>query len=143
MGSGKSRLAEQIAKDENAVLISEDDLLSKLYANKVKSVSDYKQYSDKLKLVVRNVTQQILNKGITVVLDFPANTKNQRLWLRSVSDEINAGHICYFVERTNEVCIRQLLQRGNPNTDTEEMFYAINKYFKEPSEEESINIVKV
>ena len=42
-----------------------------------------------------------------------------------------------------EVCTRQLLQRGNPNTDTEEMFYAINKYFKEPREEESINIVKV
>lgn len=143
MGAGKSTLAKLQAKEKNAVLISEDDLLSKLYAEKIKSVTDYKHYSDTLKPTVYDLSQQILGKGINVVLDFPANTKNQRQWLRSISDSLSAEHICYFVDRNDEVCIKQLLQRGNPNTDTVEMFHAITVFFTEPSVTEGINTVKV
>ena len=81
MGAGKSTLARKIAEEKGAVLISEDDLLSKLYADKITSVKDYKYYSDKLKPVVSDTTQQILRKSINVVLDFPANTESQRQWL--------------------------------------------------------------
>ena len=123
MGAGKSTLAKRIAEDKGAVLISEDDLLSKLYADKIKSVKDYKLYSDKLKPVVIDTVQQILKRGVNVVLDFPANTERQRLWLRNISDEVHSEHTCYFVDRNDEVCIRQLLKRGNPNTDTVEMFH--------------------
>ncbi len=143
MGAGKSTLAKQKAEEKDAVLISEDDLLAKLYADKVKSVKDYKQYSDILKPVVCDMSQQILSKGVNVVLDFPANTENQRQWLRSLSDALTAEHICYFVDRTDEICIKQLLQRGNPNTDTVEMFRAMTKYFTEPSDDEHINVVRV
>jgi len=143
MGAGKSTLAKQKAEEKDAVLISEDDLLAKLYADKVKSVKDYKQYSDILKPVVCDMSQQILSKGVSVVLDFPANTENQRQWLRSLSDTLTAEHICYFVDRTDEICIKQLLQRGNPNTDTVEMFHAMTKYFTEPSDDEHINVVRV
>ena len=76
---------------------------------------------------------------ITVVLDFPANTESQRLWLRNISDEVHSEHTCYFVDRKDEVCIKQLLKRGNPNTDTVEMFHTITQYFVEPSNSENIN----
>ena len=56
MGAGKSTLARKVAEEKGAVLISEDDLLSKLYAGKITSVKDYKYYSDKLKPVVSNAT---------------------------------------------------------------------------------------
>ena len=143
MGAGKSTLAKRLAEDKDAVLISEDDLLSKLYAEKITSVKDYKYYSDKLKPVVSDTTRQILKKSINVVLDFPANTESQRQWLCSISDTINAMHICYFVDRSDEVCIKQLLKRGNPKTDTVEMFHAITKYFVEPTESENINVLRV
>ena len=143
MGAGKSTLARRLAEDKGAVLISEDDLLSKLYAEKITSVKDYKLYSDKLKPVVSDTVQQILKRGVTVVLDFPANTERQRLWLRNISDEVHSEHTCYFVDRNDEVCIRQLLKRGNPNTDTVEMFHAITKYFTEPSNSENVNTVRV
>ena len=61
----------------------------------------------------------------------------------SISDTVNSMHTCYFVDRSDEVCIRQLLKRGNPKTDTVEMFHAITKYFVEPTESENINVVKV
>lgn len=143
MGAGKTTLAARKVDEMESVLISEDELLSKLYEGKIKSVSDYKHYSDKLKPVVFNLSQQILRKGINVVLDFPANTERQRQWLRSISDSINAEHICFFVERSDEVCISQLLKRGNPNTDTVEMFYAITQYFAAPSDDENLNIDRV
>ena len=143
MGAGKSTLAKRLAEEKGAVLISEDDLLSKLYADKIKSVKDYKLYSDKLKPVVSDTVQQILKRGVTVVLDFPANTESQRLWLRNISDEVHSEHTCYYVDRNDEVCIRQLLKRGNPNTDTVEMFRAITKYFTEPSNSEDINTVRI
>ena len=143
MGAGKSTLAKRLAEEKGAVLISEDDLLSKLYAGKIKSVKDYKLYSDKLKPVVIDTVQQILKRGVNVVLDFPANTERQRLWLRNISDEVHSEHTCYFVDRNDEVCIGQLLKRGNPNTDTVEMFRAITKYFTEPSNSEDINTVRI
>ena len=142
MGAGKSTLASKIAEDENAVLIGEDNLLSKLYAEKITSVKDYKYYSEKLKPVVSDTVQQIIKRGVNVVLDFPANTESQRQWLRNISDTVNSKHICYFVDRSDEVCIKQLLKRGNPKTDTVEMFQAITKYFVEPTESENINVVK-
>ncbi|MGB1066232.1 MAG: AAA family ATPase [Paracoccaceae bacterium] len=143
MGAGKTTLAKSKAEEMDGVLISEDELLDKLYEGKVGSVSGYKYYSDKLKPVVVNLSQQILSKGINTVLDFPANTVRQRQWLRSISDSISANHICYYVERSDEVCINQLLKRGNPNTDTAEMFNAITQYFIVPSYDESLNIEKV
>ncbi|WP_082644958.1 AAA family ATPase, partial [Thalassobacter stenotrophicus] len=114
-----------------------------LYAEKITSVKDYKLYSDKLKPVVSDTVQQILKRGVTVVLDFPANTERQRLWLRNISDEVHSEHTCYFVDRSDEVCIKQLLKRGNPKTDTVEMFHAVTRYFTEPSNSENINTVRV
>ncbi len=143
MGAGKTTLAAKKVDEMDAVLISEDELLSKLSEGTVTSVRDYKYYSEKLKPVVFNLSQQILSKGINAILDFPANTEHQRQWLRSISDRINAEHICYYVERSDEVCINQLLKRGNPNTDTAEMFNAITQYFTVPSYDESLNIEKV
>jgi shikimate kinase len=54
MGAGKTTLAAKKVDEMDAVLISEDELLSKLYEGKVTSVSDYKYYSEKLKPVVFN-----------------------------------------------------------------------------------------
>ena len=143
MGAGKSTLAKKLTYENDAILISEDDLLLKLYAGKVKSVTDYKYYSDTLKPVIYEMSQQILKKGVNVVLDFPANTESQRKWLLSISDEVNSKHTCYFVDRSDDVCLKQILKRGNPHTDTVEMFHAITKYFVEPTESENINVLRV
>ena len=140
MGAGKSTLAALKASEHSAILISEDDWLSQLYAGQVKTVADYKLYSDKLKPVVFELVQQILSSGVSVMLDFPANTQGQRKWLQSISDGINAEHVCYWVDRTDDVCIQQLLKRGNPHTDTIEMFHAMAQYFTEPCDSERLNI---
>ena len=62
MGAGKSTLARKVADEKGAVLISEDDLLSKLYGKNHFS-KRLQVYSDKLKPVVSDTTQQILKKS--------------------------------------------------------------------------------
>lgn len=143
MGAGKSTLAEELKKEKDGILISEDDMLSNLYPNKISTVEDYKQHADLIKPLVESFAQQMLKKGITVILDFPANTPKQRSWLRGISDQVAADHRCYFIDAPDARCIRQLLNRGNPNTDTEEMFYAMRQFFVAPKDEEAVNLVRV
>ena len=76
-----------------------------------------------------------------LILDFPANSRAQRDWLRGISDAVGAGHRCYVLDRPDEVCIAQLLARGNPGTDTKEMFYAITKFFVAPQDDEEITVI--
>lgn len=141
MGAGKSTLARQLADQPNMVLISEDDWLSKLYPNQIHSLETYQQHSEQIKPLVFELSQQVLQQGASVILDFPANTRSQRQWLRSISDEVNADHQCYWVDRSDEVCIQQLLKRANPNTDTLDMFHAVTRYFMPPEADENINII--
>ena len=91
--------------------------------------------------MVASLAQQLLQQGVCVVLDFPANTKAQRQWLLSISDLIDSEHRCYFVDRPDGVCIEQLLKRANPNTDTVEMFRAVSEYFTRPAASENLNLI--
>jgi predicted kinase len=62
--SGKSTLAKKLAKENNAVLISEDIWLSRLYPNEINSLQDYIDYSRRLRLVVAPIVQEILERGL-------------------------------------------------------------------------------
>jgi predicted kinase len=78
MGAGKSTKSFQIAKERNAILLSEDEWLESLYPNKIRSSGDYIKYSNKLKPLVKSLVQNMLKVGSNVVMDFPANTASQR-----------------------------------------------------------------
>ena len=143
MGSGKTTLSKKIATQTNGIRLSEDELLSTLYPNQITNLQEYKKYSDLLKPVIEEITQQLLRKNLSVVLDFPANTPAQRSWLKSMSDQEKSSHLCYFLDVSDEQCIEQLLKRANPMTDTKEMFMAVNKFFVTPQIEEGINIQEV
>ena len=78
MASGKSTLAKKISEDHSSVLISEDVLLGTLYPGQVVDVNTYVQYSGRLKSAMSTVLVDLLRTGTSVVLDFPANTVDQR-----------------------------------------------------------------
>ena len=54
MGAGKSTLSIQLAKERNAVLLSEDKWLETLYPGKIKDVEDYVRFSAMIKPLVKN-----------------------------------------------------------------------------------------
>ncbi|RIN23683.1 AAA family ATPase, partial [Staphylococcus succinus] len=83
MGAGKSTKAKEIEQTENAVLLSEDEWLEKLYPKQINNFDDYLNYSKLIKPLLKEHIQHILKVGSNVVLDFPGNTTIQRKWLLS------------------------------------------------------------
>jgi len=147
MASGKSTLAASLSRDNNAILIVEDEWLSKLYPEEIKTINDYIKYSFRLQTIIESHVILLLKQGLSVVLDFPANTINQRKWLRSIFEKAKAEHIVHYVEASNEKCKEQLKKRNENNPEqiaftSEQEFDNINQYFQAPSKIEGFNIIR-
>src|SRR5256885_6442711 len=65
-----------------SVLVSEDSWLAGLYPGEMQSVADYVRCSTRLKGLMGAHVQALLDAGVSVVLDFPANTLEGRGWGR-------------------------------------------------------------
>ncbi|MDG6774668.1 ATP-binding protein [Thiomicrorhabdus sp. ZW0627] len=145
MGAGKSTKSKQVSQKRNAVLISEDEWLSKLYPNQITSFEDYIRYSSLLKPLIKSHVLEILKTGTNVVMDFPANTVNQRKWFKDLINEANASNELIYLNVSNDVCLKQLEKRRleQPERaifDTETMFIEVSKYFQEPDQSEGFNL---
>src|SRR5262249_54462152 len=87
-----------------------------------------------------------LGEGISVVLDFSANTKTQRAWFRGIFERANVEHELHFVDASDALCKSQLKDRSKnlpPGSawTTDADFEVITIYFQPPSEEEGFNVV--
>lgn len=147
MGAGKSTKSKEIAIDKNAVLLSEDEWLSSLYPNQIQSFDDFLKFSAQIKPLVRRHVQNILSVGTDVVMDFPANTQQQRKWFLDMTSDVNASHQLVFLNLTNEQCLRQIAQRRNEQPeradfDTEAMFTHVTHFFEAPKASEGLNILE-
>jgi predicted kinase len=147
MAAGKSTLAKDLAQRENAILLIQDELLTKLFPDEILDIPGYVKYSSRLKDALASHICALLSRGISVVLDFPGNTKNQRSWFRELFERANVGHQLHFIDATDELCKCQLKERSKNLPDgsaftTDAEFEAITKYFQAPSEDEGFNVIK-
>jgi len=147
MAAGKSTLAKALASENAVILLSEDDWLSTLYPEEIADISGYVKYSTRLQNILTDHVQSILSSGVSVVLDFPGNTENQRKWFRSIFEKSNVSHILHFIDAGDDLCKRQLFERSKNKPEgaaftTEAEFDMITTYFQPPNEAEGFNIVK-
>ncbi len=145
MGAGKTSYSSSLAADLNAVLISEDEWLSKLYPKEIKNFDDYLERHRHLLTVIGPHVQQILTSGATVVLDFPANTVKSRAWFMALAKSASVQHKAIYLKCSNDQCLQQLKKRSveqpqRSNFDTPEVFEQVTLYFEEPSESEALNL---
>ncbi len=126
-------------------MIAEDDWLDTLYADQMTSISDYVRCMSKLRKVIGPHVVTLLNSGVSVVLDFQANTIESRNWMRRILDQTNAAHEMHVLDVPDEVCLARLHARNakgdHPFSATEEQFHLISKHFVAPSSDEGFNIV--
>lgn len=147
MAAGKSTLARELAQREHAVLLVQDELLDSLYPCEITDIPGFVKCSSRLKKALAPHICALLSKGISVVLDFPGNTKAQRAWFRELFERANVGHELHFVDASDAVAKSQLKNRskhlppGTPWT-TEAEFETITLYFQPPSEDEGFNVVR-
>lgn len=145
MAAGKSTLARELAARHSAVLISEDEWLSLLYPEGINTFQDYLTCSSRLKRVLKEHIRSLLAEGVSVILDFPGNTKTQRAWLRSLYIDNGVDHVLHYVDRTNADCLVQLKKRNKEKSEgskftTPEEFMMVTGYFEPPLEAEGFNI---
>jgi predicted kinase len=78
MAAGKSTLPKRFGRSENAVLLAQDDFLDALFPGEITDIPGFVKCSSRLKNALTPHVCALLSKGISVVLDFPGNTKTQR-----------------------------------------------------------------
>ena len=147
MAAGKTTLSATLKEAHSAILLSEDELLTDLYYEDINDFESYLKCSGKLKAAISAHICQLLLNGVSVVLDFPGNTRNQRKWFRELIDSSNAPHELHFLDVPDEVCKAQLKKRtlesdGKGKMQTEETLDFLARYFDPPSPEEKFVVVK-
>ncbi|NOC85178.1 MULTISPECIES: AAA family ATPase [Ruegeria] len=145
IASGKSTLAARLAKSDGAVLISEDEWLSALFGDQMKSLQDYVDCALKLRLVMGPHVAALLKAGVSAVLDFPANTIENRAWMRDLLEDTAAKHHLHFLDVSDEVCLHRLHKRNREGAHafaaTEDQYRRIARHFVPPSPEEGFSII--
>jgi len=147
MAAGKSTLAAELARRENAILLVQDELLDRLFPEEIVDFPAFIKYSARLREALAGHIGALLARGVSVVLDFPANTRAQRAWFRRLFETAGVPHEMHFVDASDERCKRQLRERsralpeGSPFTSEAE-FEAITAYFRAPSDDEGFNVIR-
>lgn len=146
MAAGKSTLARELAAREHAMLFVQDEWSETLYPNVIINVATYIEYSGRINKVLAPYVVDLLSRGVSVVLDFPGNTRNQRAWFREIIERAGAAHELHVLDTADAICKAQLTARsahlppGAPWT-SEADFELIASHFRAPAEDEGFNIV--
>lgn len=145
IASGKSTLAASLAAEPGTVLISEDYWLSTLYPDGISSLEAFAERSERLERAMGPHVIALLFAGVTVVLDFHANTRRRRQWMRSILEESGAAHALHLMDVPDDVCKARLRARNvtgdhaySPSEDDYDLFA---RYFQAPTPDEGFNLV--
>ena len=145
IAAGKSTLAARLAGAPRTILISEDFWLSRLYKDEQKTLEDYVRNSRRLREAMGPHIAALLRAGVSVVLDYPANTVPTRQWMLGVAEAAKADHRLHFLDVSDEECKARLRRRNQEGkhdfaaTDAE--FDQFTSYFVAPTANEGLNIV--
>lgn len=146
MASGKSTLAAKLVSEPNTIIISEDEWLATLYRDQMKTGADYVRCSSMLRAAIAPHICQLLQSELSVVLDFAANTIDQRNWMRAIVEDSRAAHQLHFLDVPDDVCLKRLRARNvkgdHAFAATEEQFHRFTTYFVPPSEDEGFEIIQ-
>lgn len=144
IASGKSTLAKTLATEHAAIVLSEDHWLATLYPGEIHAIADYIKCAQRIRGVLGPLVVNVLQSGLDVVLDFPANTVASREWLLGLAHAAKARHCLHYLELDDATCRARLHARNAQGehdfaaTDAE--FDLITRHFTVPSEAEGLVI---
>ncbi|WP_238485704.1 AAA family ATPase [Rahnella ecdela] len=146
IASGKSTLSAQLASEPGTIVLNEDQWLAHLYQDEMHSVADYVRCSARLRQAIAPHAISLLRAGVSVVLDFPANTVANRQWMMSLIAGSGADHRLHYLNVPEEVCKARLRERNQAGTHqfsvTDEQFDLISRHFVAPEPEEGFNVIR-
>jgi predicted kinase len=145
MGAGKSTYSQSMAGDASKIVISEDDWLSVLYPDEISNFDDFLVRHARLLELIKPHVQNILRSGVSVVMDFPANTIDSRKWFLGIANEVGADHQAVYLKASDSLCLERLAMRRiqqpeRAKFDNEEVFRAVTQYFESPQIDEALSL---
>lgn len=136
--SGKSTLARLIAEHKGAVLVSQDELLSK-NEDKFKNIDESKRWHQVLKMAEEKIVQ-LLESGQSVVFDNVNTQRKHRDDLRDLVSHTGAHVVVVYLNTPDEI----LEQRQNENKITNQRHDVSQRHiddlkrrFEAPSDDEN------
>ncbi|RVU15344.1 AAA family ATPase [Methylobacterium oryzihabitans] len=146
IAAGKSTLTARLGAGPDTILIREDQWLASLYPGEQNSLADYVRNSGRLRSVMGPHLVAVLRTGLSVVLDFPANTPGSRAWMRSLFEEAGVAHRLHYLDVSDEVCKSRLRRRNADGQHefavSDEQFDLFTSYFVPPAPEEGFTVVR-
>jgi predicted kinase len=146
-GAGKTTLARQIARTAPAVLICEDEWMSRL-ADPVENLQQYLAVAAKIRSIVAPLSTDLLKLGTSVVFDFAANTVIDRRWVRSIFESATADHCLHYVVADDDTCKARVRRRNVSKPEgvffgvvTDRQVDEVNQFFEPPTADEGFRIV--
>jgi predicted kinase len=144
IAAGKSTLAARLAAEPGTILIAEDAWLSQLFKDEQKTIEDYARNSLRLRGPMGDHIVALLRAGLSVVLDFPANTVLRRQWMRSLAERAGVAHQLHFLDMSDAVCKERLHARNAAGTHaftvTDEEYAQFTAYFVPPTADEGLDV---
>jgi predicted kinase len=145
IAAGKSTLARRLASQPATLLITEDHWTSNLFADDLKTIDDYTRYSARLRAAMGPHVVDILRQGLSVVLDFQANTVGVRTWMRSLIAQSGANHELHLIDMPDTICKQRLRERNaageHPFQVSDAEYELFTRYFVPPAPDEGFNVV--
>lgn len=145
IAAGKSTLTAELSRAPRTVTLSEDAWLSRLYPGEIRTLADYVRCAARLRETIAPHVEDLLRAGLSVVLDFPANTLANRAWMRGIIDRSGARHVLHHLDVPDEICRARLRARNAAGAHdfaaTDAEFDAITARFVPPSEDEEFDVV--
>jgi predicted kinase len=147
IAAGKSTRARELAAQPSTLLIRQDEWLAALYPGELKTLTDYVRYSTRLNSVMGAHVESLLRSGLSVVLDFPANTVDSRQWMRAIVERASVAHTLHYLEVSDAECKRRLRLRNASGEHefaaTDADFEEFTRHFVPPTPEEGFNVVTI
>ncbi len=119
--------------------------MSTLFPTENRTIEDFARLSTRLRAAMGPHVVDILRQGLSVVLDFPANTVTWRNWMRSLITEADVAHELHLLDVPDAICKQRLQQRNaegeHPYQVSEATYDLFTSYFVPPSANEGFNVI--
>jgi predicted kinase len=147
-GAGKSTLARELGRTLPAIVICEDEWIQTL-GFQISSFEEYREAARRCSDVIETLVRALLQLGVSVVLDVPANTTKARAWARSLFEPVGAEHVLHWIDGSDAECLANIHHRNEEKPTgaywgpvSDEVFHRVLPHIVPPSSEEGFNVVR-
>ena len=146
IAAGKSTLSAKLATETGGLVVAEDQWLATLYPARITSIEDYRRESARLRAAIAPLIVDLLRRGLTVILDFPANTVASRAWMRGLADAAEITATLHFLDLPDDLCRQRLHARNAAGTHayqaSDAEFDQFTAHFVPPTVGEGFEIIR-